>query len=263
MTKFHQRFKIDIDINEAKRKFVNRVHNEVFDSLLFSFSRDDKFRLERRVLTHLGERPQPHLSFSRQIGDDFERTLQAVEGIHAAFTNPGFQRRLDLLINRLIEAAERDVEIEWRDGKFWPAGAKVLDEALVNENLDWLSHPGFETVVEPFEKALGHLVDARKDSARLGDVVTDAYEALEAMAKIVVQSDRDLSAIRELFIKKVNASEEYRQLLKDYLEYVGRFRHAASEKRQKPELSYREAESFIYMTGIFLRLAMPEDSRSQ
>jgi hypothetical protein len=62
----------------------------------------------------------------------------------------------------------------------------------------------------------------------LAEVITNAYEALEARAKIVVASGKDLSAIQELFIKKVNASEEYKRVLKDYVEYAGRFRHAAS-----------------------------------
>ena len=83
-------------------------------------------------------------------------------------------------------------------------------------------------------------------------------EALEALAKIVTsRPDKDLSANRELFLSKVNASDEYKQLLKGYIDYANRFRHAAREGQRRPELSPKEVESFVYLTGVFIRLAMP------
>jgi hypothetical protein len=269
MTTFHQRFKIEIDITEARRRFVNRVHNVILENFMSSssFTGDDRFRVERAVRTHLGDRARYSDSrpFPDMIGENFERNLNALEGLYTAMGAFGFdiaRRRLGILIRELVERSEIDLEIEWRDGQFLATGAKELDQKLVNDNLDWLRRPGFETVIVPFEKALGHLLKARKDPALLAEVITNAYEALEARAKIVVASGKDLSAIQELFIKKVNASEEYKRVLKDYVEYADRFRHAASEKKQKPKLSYREAESFVYMTGIFLRLAMQDDSPS-
>ena len=84
------------------------------------------------------------------------------------------------------------------------------------------------------------------------------YEALEALAKIVTGRDKDLSANQQSLISKVNASEHYKTLLKDYIDYANEFRHAASEKTPKPQISEREAESFVYLTGVFIRLAMPE-----
>jgi hypothetical protein len=85
------------------------------------------------------------------------------------------------------------------------------------------------------------------------------YEALEALAKIVTgRPDKDLSANRELFIKKVKASDEYKQLLKDYIDYANKFRHAVKEGESRPKLTEKEAESFIYLTGLFIRLAIPQ-----
>lgn len=83
------------------------------------------------------------------------------------------------------------------------------------------------------------------------------YKALEAMAKIVTgRPESDLSANRELFIQRLGVSEEYKRLLKEYTDYAHRFRHAPSEKRPRPELSHAETESFVYLTGVFPRLAM-------
>ena len=54
----------------------------------------------------------------------------------------------------------------------------------------------------------------------------------------------------------MKASEDYKVLLRDYIDYANKFRHAESECEPKPQLSEREVESFVYLTGIFIRLAM-------
>ena len=81
---------------------------------------------------------------------------------------------------------------------------------------------------------------------------------MEALAKIVTgRPKKDLSANRESFLKQVNASEAYKTILKDYIKYANEFRHAAEEGKQKPVPSRREVESFLYLTGLFIRMAMP------
>jgi hypothetical protein len=46
------------------------------------------------------------------------------------------------------------------------------------------------------------------------------FQSLEALAKIVTERpDKDLSANREMFPVKVKASDDYKQLLKDYIDY--------------------------------------------
>lgn len=93
--------------------------------------------------------------------------------------------------------------------------------------------------------------------------MTDAYEATEAMAKIVTGREGDLSKNRERFIQKVQASPEYKEILKDYIDYGCRFRHAASTNRPKPIAAYREAESFVYLSALFLRLAITGFEKEQ
>jgi len=102
---------------------------------------------------------------------------------------------------------------------------------------------------------------SRTDRGLLSDVVTDMYEALESMAKLLTnRPDKDLSGLQEQLIKTLDASNEYRLLLKNYIDYACRFRHAVSEERSRPRLSIKEVESFVYLTGLFLRLAMPDEA---
>jgi hypothetical protein len=108
----------------------------------------------------------------------------------------------------------------------------------------------------PFEKGLRHFLESLNKPDLLSDVVTDLYEAVEALAKIVTGRDKDLSANREQFLSRVRAAEEYKPLLRWYIEYANEFRHAADRGTPKPSLSAAEVESFVYLTGLFIRFAL-------
>ena len=274
--KFHERFDIEVGQEEARKRAVNKIHNIVFSSLTELPRYED---IEREILTALGDRWVSTHDFHKQVGDDFDRNLQAIEVLYQAldpkrwkqmvvheYRDTGaeenkklkyytYQQHLKIWICRILEEAEVDLAIRWNSGQFIKSGAALLDERLVNDPLQWLRSSGYETVLTPFKKGLSHFLHASKEPERLADVVTDMYESLEALAKIITGRDRDLSANREMFLAKVKASDEYKQLLKDYIDYANKFRHAEGQRR--PELSPKEVESFVYLTGVFIRLAMP------
>jgi len=170
-----------------------------------------------------------------------------------------YAEKLDSLIRRAISLSETDIGIEWRDGVFWPSGAKLLDEALVNENLKWLADKGYHDVLIPFEKGLRHFLESRAKPERLGDAVTDVYEAVEALAKRVTGKDRDLSGNAELFISNLKLTDYYKRILKDYIGYANDYsRHAAKLGAEKKPLVRNEVEAFIYTSGLFIRLAVQQ-----
>lgn len=261
--KFHERFDIQIDAEEARRRFVNRIHNEIFCGFLegLLLDLDAQSWIVAYIFTILGEGLPSNYgvnSLLSLVGSNYLRNLKALEVLHEILTDEG-RGYLNQIVQDLLDLSEIDLGIRWSDGRFLLEGARLLDDKLVNDSLQFLRGKGLETVLMPFEKSLGHLLSARKESSRFHDAVTDAYEALEAMAKIRAGNNRDISANRELFISRINASDNYKRLLVDYVDYGCRFRHAASPDTPKPSITYREAESFIYLTGIFIRLAMPED----
>lgn len=169
---------------------------------------------------------------------------------------------LENSIQNILDSSEVDLEIAWKKGKFHPSGARILDDVLINESLDWLNTNRFQNVVKPFSKALDHYLHSLTKPALLHDVITDAYEALEAMAKIATGRDtKDLSANREQLIKQLNVSPSYSRLLSEYIQYANDYRHAAGTGRVKQTPQRHEVESFLYMTGIFLRLAQTAHGR--
>ena len=160
-------------------------------------------------------------------------------------------------IPKIIKESEVDLAIEWQFGKFVPVGAKLLDEKLVNEPLKWLSERKYENVLFPFKKGISHFIESEKRAELLSDVVTDMYEALEALAKIITEKDdRDLSANSELFISRSRISDKYRPVLKTYIVYANDFRHAAKPGETKLKIDRKEVESFIYLTGLFIRMVI-------
>jgi len=257
--KFHQRFNIKVGLDEAQAGFVNRAYNEIFTTLLKKLQGfggpPTRQEVERGVCTILGVRYDAVRPLASQIGDDFYRNLHAIEAMHryTVVRTCG----LDEIVRKILDESEIDLGIRWKDGRFLPAGAPLLDEKLVNDILGWLSERNYDNVLSPFSKGLNHFLRTLQKPEVLPDVITDMYEALEALAKIVTgHEERDLSANQELFLSKVAVSNEYRPILKSYIAYANNFRHATEPGQTKPTPSRREVESFIYLTGLFLRLAM-------
>ena len=256
---FHRRFNIDVDFSEVQRRFVNRVFNEIISSHLYE-------KGLRSVLSAFGEiSVQAGFDNNRileMMESDFLKCLQAIEAVYewiTEFVDPSVLTTgpFSSTVERILYQSEVDLGISWHEGRFFPSGAKELDEALVNQPLEWLRQKDYESVLAPYEKALNHLLYSKQKPELLSVVVTDLYESLEALAKIVTKKpNKDLSANREAFLIKIQASEAYKSILKEYISYANKFRHAVSEGLAKPELSYRETESFLYLTGLFIRMAI-------
>lgn len=256
---FKNRFELSIGLDEAKRRFINRIYNQVWLEYFLSLGENERYHVHRAIMTSLGERLEFHLSLAEQIGDDFLRNLEALEAFFRS-SLPFQQKALDQIIRSLIQQSEVDLGIEWKERHFYRTGASLLDESLVNDPLRWLRIADLPTVLTPFEKGLDHFLHASLDRKLLADVITDMYEALEALAKAVTgRNTKDLSANQEVFVCTLRASDEYKVLLRQYIAYANRFRHAVGEGEQKPKLTLREVESFVYLTGVFIRLAMPTE----
>lgn len=256
---FENRFNIKTDIDQARIAFINRVENMIVRNLFLNYrwiQRDDYTRkIKWRLANRFGEKFNPKHSFAFYHGDDFYRCLRALEIAYKALPKDSQKNEIASIIIDLINNSELDLGITWQNGAFWASGVKQLDKPLINENLQWLSQHGYETVLDPFQKGLSHFLDSINKSTNLSDVITDMYESLEAMGKIVLKNNKDLSANKEKFISFLKLNKYYSKMLGDFIEYANEYRHGAEAGTQKPPLRRDEVEAFIYMTGLFIRLA--------
>lgn len=254
---FYKRFDIQIDIAETRKQFLNRVHNRIFE---YYFEEQEtwvsKERVLRDVADALGEKHIYGCPFDYYVKNDFHTCLRAIEAVYKYMNTKSSRVHLTLHITEILDDCEIDLGIRWQDGVFLRSGAKLLDRKLVNEPLHWLAKARYDNVRTPFEKGLSHLLKCGTNAELCSDVITDMYEALEALAKIITGKDKDLSANRDLFLKKIKTSEYYKPILKEYHTYACKFRHGLKEKKKRPKLSISEVESFVYLTGLFIRLAV-------
>jgi hypothetical protein len=263
VAKFHERFEIEVGVQEARRRFAARVANLIFERFLTTHFKDQwtRYQTEKYIASVLGDRHSGHYLEALAGTADFHRHLHAVEALYDYLVRDAHYGNLERdalngVVKEILEMSEVDIGVRWQAGRFIPEGARLLDDKLVNEPLRWLKSAGYENVLGPFQKGLQHLLQSQKTPALLSDVVTDMYEALEALAKVLTGRDADLSANQELLIKKVKASDGYKRLLKAYIEYANDYRHAAEQGTIRPTPSPAEAENFVYLTGTFIRLAM-------
>jgi hypothetical protein len=260
---FHKRFDIEVGLEEAKRRFVHRVHNLIFDEWYWNAIQFiDRDVVVKYIAARLGDAYSSTYFSALHGSGDFLKNLNAIEAMRDFVAGrptygPQVARHLDGVVQEILDMSEVELGVTYAAGRFQRKGAALLDQRLVNDSLHWLAAKGYESVLTPYRKGLEHLLRSSQQRQVGADVITDMYEAVEALAKIVVRNDADLSANRERFISEVKASGPYKRLLKEYIEYANDFRHAGEEGKPKPQPSEREAESFVYLTGVFIRLAMP------
>lgn len=270
MEKLHIRFGIEVGEDEARRRFINRSMNEIFTSFFYSIYNHDEIR--RLILTRLGESSLMGNTLTYYLQKDFFTHLQAIEALYdsigplfssAGGINIGKQEELDGIVNNLLALSEIDLGIRWQNGRFLPSRAEILDQALVDDPLRWLRiNPKYGTVITPFEKSLRHLVQAKNRPELYQSVIRDSYEALEAFGNIVTErKGKDLSANRDLLIKKLALGERHKNLLAAYINFAHEYRHAEEEAGARKSIGLREAESFVYLTGWFIRLGVERPSK--
>jgi hypothetical protein len=264
---FYQRFDLTMNVEEARQRFVHRACNNIFEHFKYASNSPLPYReLRLAVATRLGV-PDSDVVISVLIDGKFQNCLAGIEAVHDYLSTLERSRsivnisRLDIEVYTLLALSEADLGVTWEKGKFRRSGAKLLDDALINDPLKWLREKEYDSVIQPFEKALGHFLECEKRPELLADVITDAYEALEAMAKIVTGRNDDLSSTRQQFLTELGLAKEYWPVvdLKEYVKLGNIYRHGANKDAPKPKLTPREVESFLYQTGIYLRLARSGD----
>jgi len=259
------RFNIDIDINEAQRFFINRAITQLehilpdMDKVRSMHPADRQYL--RSAAYAVGQVYDSNCSLKSIVSNDFMNIIRILESVYQFAVESHDQDKasdIQTLVNRLVEDSDIDLGIVCRDGEFRYSGAVLLDEELVDKNLQWLAGREYDAVREPFAKGLRHLLESNKNTALLSDVITDVYESLEAMARIVVGNDRELSGNRDVFINALDLNENYKKMFVEYIDYGCQYRHAARKGTTKQLPKQNEVEAFVYMTGLFLRLAIQQ-----
>ena len=156
---FNKRFNIQVEEKELQRRFLNRFENIVVPYIRSS-SRGYKFdeKITRYAATMMGIKYPENRYIGSYPQGDFYRCLQLLEYMNDYFKIEfGSSHKFGDCIRTLLDLDEGS-GVEWRNGKFYPKGAKLLDKEIVNNTLDWLKEETMISVYEPFEKGLKHFL---------------------------------------------------------------------------------------------------------
>lgn len=261
--RFNEIFGLEDKLEDEQKRFVHRVNQAIFNRIdteeYPTFQYDALFEL---ICFDLGvnandvtdRRQYGGLGTSRALirtltGDDFEKTLLVLcilyDRLKILQDAKYYKEWLSNNIQSIISKSTCNVGVRWKDGFFYPSGAKELDESLIDETLIWLE--GYPNEQKDFKRALNCYLK----NESLGDVIKNCYSAIEGMARNVLNNDKTLDNNKDELLSKIGLSNGWKAILANYINFSHDFRHA-SEKRH--EIPKQEVEGYLYMTGLLIRL---------
>ena len=133
----------------------------------------------------------------------------------------------------------------------YPAGAKLLDRKLVDDNLDWLSQ--YPKSYELFKNAL--LKTDKKGEER--EIVDCLRLSLELLIKDILQNKKSLENQKnELgnYFKSKNVSVELSNLFWTILDYYSKYQN--NNAKHENGVPSDEVEFILYLTGVLMRFLL-------
>jgi hypothetical protein len=257
--RFNTIFGITDDLATEQNRFVQRINQTAFRQIE---ERQYEYKADFELLCYfLGINAQDRLAKANShnygsstivptlrslTGDDFTETLKVSEFLYEILKRKReYQKALGGFREAALSHATIDIGVRWKDGMFYPTGAKELDERLIEEPLQWLSK--FQNERADYLKALTGYTAKRFD-----DVIINCYLVIEGVSRNVLANDRTLENNRENLLRTIGLSQEWKALLHNFITYANEFKRHASDKRY--EINPIEVEGFLYLTGVFLRL---------
>ncbi|MBU4217172.1 hypothetical protein L6270_05075 [Candidatus Parcubacteria bacterium] len=278
---FNSRFGIsDDNLEELKNQFVNRVNSHLFswlesddgfywhsDFVLWISLKSGKAWNEKFHQNHEGQ--YVDMSLKIVAGNDFIKTLLLVEYCHE-FIDTGRLREMDRRyifdnsrvvntrnFNRRIEDvflnSSSEIGIFWKDGNFYRAGAKELDDALILDNLLWLDK--YPAIKIQYNVALNHFKDSLGNLASRKDAITNAYSSIEGLTRLILKNNKTFEKNSNDLVDEIGLSKEYKQIIYNYKQIA----HEYSSRHSGSNFSNKEAEAFMYLTGLLMRLILSKE----
>jgi len=261
---FYKNFGLETSLISEQQKFVHRINQTYFNLLKINAYPDDYEKIFLNVCYQYGINGSEMLAEANQWNygydtfvphlkeitkNDFMETLKVLTLLYDSLSNEN-QKRLTLNIELALSQSVIDLGVRWKDGMFYPAGAKELDEKLINDSLDWLDD--YPESKNYFLIALNHFNTSLNDISARKDAITNAYSALENLARVILQNKKNFDANSDELVVKLNLPTEYRQIIYYYKQIANGY----SSRHDGKEFSHIETEAFIYLSGIIIRLAV-------
>jgi hypothetical protein len=134
-----------------------------------------------------------------------------------------------------------------------PSGARLLDDGVINDVLDWLSK--YPSVQASFAKALSIFFERKKELRR--NSLDELRFALEQLLRLVLHNHRQLEKQRDDLAKWLNQEGVNQGVINLLVELLSKFTQYQNESVKHGDRSaWAEVEFMIYLTGTFMRFLL-------
>jgi len=154
----------------------------------------------------------------------------------------------DVIVTTGVPLVVKDTEEEVL---FFPAGAKLLDQKLVNDNLDWLAE--YHDSYKAFKNALTEVGTKGKER----QVIDNLRLSLELLLKVLLKNNKSIENQKEFigkYLKVRKTSTEISNLFWTVLDYYSKYQN--DKIKHGDNVQVDEVEFLLYLTGTLMRFML-------
>lgn len=282
---FKKRFGQEINVDELKKDFVNKINHALIEPLdesigyYYGLSNDGlfdfiaiKFNLNPSEIVRSYNRNSYASTYSRPpmtyfSSRKFESTMVLVEVLYDYYQRSnnvyGSEDWIEK-INKVVKYAlnqPTSLGVSWRDGKFYPEGIEEFDEKLISDVVKWLEKkPKIQAL---YKNALDHYSQSLTDPIKRKDVVSNSFQAVEKLTKEFLETTKEsFDNNFNSLVDKLDLDKEWKKIFNSYKELSKEFgRHAGSNNNFIPK--QEDTEAFLYLSGLIIRLILEKSDIEQ
>jgi hypothetical protein len=194
-----------------------------------------------------------------QIAFCIENLLKAITDVSQSKGRPAVEQAISGFYQELKDITNATPSLQLRVSKTkqgivtYPAGAKLLDDSLINDNLVWLQD--YPESLNAFEQALSIYLSGDKPKFR--NLIDNLRVAIEQLLRRILNNQKSLEKqSNELddWLEKRGTHKQIRNLYRQLLFGPYAILQNDVAKHGDVELLPDEIEYLIYITGTFMRL---------
>lgn len=251
LLKFSERFNLEMDSQEARRRFMLRMNVSFFQSDFYKKElRTHHDVLAQKSAAALLEQYRFYTTPLSYVGDDFYRCLQVIEVMYQHFQEVNDRERMakiETLVKDVLSHDAIRLALDWKDGRFFPTGPDLLDRSLIEETVTWLAVLDSKPLID----AYAHVIQLFIKPEQRSDATAEWLNALHISVTLFLkelsgESTSDVFVALSHWSARFKTGEFGQKLateLVDFLKIAG----------AAPKLSRADRESLLFAVASFFR----------
>jgi len=259
---FYKEFGLQPNIANEKVQFVNRINQTIMEEVRNFYSPVNYEGIFLEVSYKYGVNGEDMIkalnrnnygastfvpSLRKLTNDDFNKTLEILILLYESVGQRD-REKVNHYIELALSNAKIDLGIRWKDGMFYPSGAKELDQKLIDDNLEWLNK--YPAIKGQYSMALSHFSESLTNTGKRKDAITNSYTSVESLAQEMLSNKKNFDKNSDLLVTKLQLPKEYSNILHYYKEIANEY----SSRHNGSNFNHNETEAFVYLTGLLIRL---------